>query len=89
MSDTLGRMSGESAVTRCVFTWCQAVQQTEFFVEDWGDGARWGRAIKGIFLRTGKIRWGDLTSNAARRNGAAPFPETRVFAPPSPFYNNG
>jgi len=39
VSDTLGSMSGESAVTLCLFAWCQAVQATEFFVEDWGDGA--------------------------------------------------
>ena len=23
----------------CLFAWCQAVLETEFFVEDWGDGA--------------------------------------------------
>jgi len=40
VSDTLGGMTGESAVTLCLFAWCQAVQETEFFVEDWGDGAR-------------------------------------------------
>jgi hypothetical protein len=32
-------MSGESAVTLCLFAWCQAVQEAEFFVEDWVDGA--------------------------------------------------
>ena len=37
MSDTLGSITGESAVTLCLFAWCQAVQATEFFVEDWGD----------------------------------------------------
>ena len=36
VSDTLGSMTGESAA---MFAWCQAVQETEFFVEDWGDGA--------------------------------------------------
>jgi len=39
VSDTLGSMSGESAVTLCLFAWCQAVQETEFFVGDWEDGA--------------------------------------------------
>jgi len=39
VSDTLGSMSGESAVTLCLFAWCQTVQETEFFLEDWGDGA--------------------------------------------------
>ena len=34
VSDTLGSMTGESAVTLCLFAWCQAVQETEFFVED-------------------------------------------------------
>jgi hypothetical protein len=37
--DTLGSMSGKSAVTLCLFAWCQAVQETEFLVEDWEDGA--------------------------------------------------
>ena len=39
VSDTLESMTRESAVTMCLFSWCQAVQETEFFVEDWGDGA--------------------------------------------------
>jgi hypothetical protein len=34
VSDALGSMTGESAVTLC-----QAVQEMECFVEDWGDGA--------------------------------------------------
>ena len=38
-TDTLGSMTGESAVTLCLFAWCQAVQETVFFVENWGDGA--------------------------------------------------
>jgi hypothetical protein len=28
-------MTGKSAVTLCLFAWCQAVQETWFFVEDW------------------------------------------------------
>jgi len=39
VSNTLGSMTGESAMTLCLFAWCQAVQETECFVEDWGDGA--------------------------------------------------
>ena len=39
VSDTLGSMTGESAMTMRLFAWCQAVHETEFFVEDWGDGA--------------------------------------------------
>jgi hypothetical protein len=39
VSDTLGSMSGESAATLCLFAWCQAEREAEFFVEDWGDGA--------------------------------------------------
>ena len=39
VSDTLGSMSGASTVTMCLFAGCQAVQETEFFVKDWGDGA--------------------------------------------------
>ena len=38
VSDTLGSMTGESAVTLCLLAWCQAVQEMDFFVEDWGDG---------------------------------------------------
>ena len=30
--DTLGSMTGESAVTLCLSAWCQAVQETDFFV---------------------------------------------------------
>ena len=26
-------------MTLCLFAWCQAVHETEFFVEDWGDRA--------------------------------------------------
>ena len=26
-------------MTLCFFAWCQAMQETEFFVEDWGDYA--------------------------------------------------
>jgi len=33
-------MTGESALTLCLFAWCQAVQESDFFVEDWGNGAR-------------------------------------------------
>ena len=39
VSDTLGSLSGESAVTLCPFAWCQAVLEARFFVDDWGDGA--------------------------------------------------
>ena len=35
VSDTLGSLTGESAVTVCLLAWFQAVQETEFFVEDW------------------------------------------------------
>ena len=38
VSDTLGSMTGESAVALCMLAWCQAVQETHFFMEDWGDG---------------------------------------------------
>ena len=107
VSDTLGSMTGESAVTLCLFAWCQAVQETEFFVEEWGDGAgadngnsalvkaskrslrRWDARLTlavwrataaratGIGVRVAK-NWG------SRRNGSATFPQTGVFAPPSP-----
>jgi hypothetical protein len=39
VSDTLGSMEGKSAVSLCLFAWCQALQETEFFVKDLGDGA--------------------------------------------------
>jgi len=39
VSGTLWSMSGESAATLCLFAWCQAEREAEFFVEDWGDGA--------------------------------------------------
>ena len=32
-------MSGETAATLCLFAWCQAEREAEFFVGDWGDGA--------------------------------------------------
>ena len=34
----LGSMTGESALTLCLFAWCQAVLEMEFFAEDWEDG---------------------------------------------------
>ena len=37
-SDTLWSMSGESAATLCLFVWCQAEREAEFFVDDLGDG---------------------------------------------------
>ena len=40
VSDTLGSMAGESAATLCLFAWCQAELEAEFFAEDWGNGAR-------------------------------------------------
>ena len=111
VSDTLGSMTGESAVTLRLFAWCQAVQETEFFVEDWRDGA--GADIGNSALveaskcalrrRDARLKLAVWRATAARatgpgvrvaknwrsrRNGATPFPETGVFAPPSPFYNN-
>jgi hypothetical protein len=44
VSDTLGSVSGESAVTLCLCAWCQAVLEAEFFVGDWGDGAGSGNS---------------------------------------------
>ena len=38
VSDTLGSMTGESAVTVYLFAWCQALQEIELFVDDWEDG---------------------------------------------------
>ena len=38
VSYTLGSVTGESAATLCLFAWCQAGQETDFFVEDWGAG---------------------------------------------------
>jgi len=32
VSETLGSMTGESAVTLCLFAWCQAVQETDALV---------------------------------------------------------
>jgi len=42
LSDTLGILSGESAVTLCLFALCQAVLEAEFFVDDRGDGVGTG-----------------------------------------------
>ena len=44
VSDTLGSLSGESAVTLCLFAWCQAVLEAEFFLDDWGGGAGSGNS---------------------------------------------
>ena len=30
-------MSGESTATLCLFAWCQAEREAEFFVDGWGD----------------------------------------------------
>ena len=112
VSDTLGSMTGESAVTLCLFAWCQAVQETEFFVEDWGDraGADNGKSALLEASKRALRRWDGRLTLAVRRataaratgpgvrvakkwgsrkNGSATFPETGLFAPPSPFYNNG
>ena len=37
VSDTLGISLGESTVTLCLFAWCQAVLEAEFFVGGRGD----------------------------------------------------
>ena len=37
VSDTLGILLGQSAVTLCLFAWYQAVLDAEFFVDDRGD----------------------------------------------------
>ena len=34
-----GKYDEETAVTMCLFVWCQVVQETEFCVEEWGNGA--------------------------------------------------
>ena len=39
VSATLGSMVEESTVTLRLFAWCQAAQETFFFVEDLGDEA--------------------------------------------------
>jgi len=112
VSDTLGSMTRASAVTLCLFAWCQAVQETEFIVEDWGVGAgadngnsalveaskralrRWdARLTLAVWRATAARATGPGVRVAknwgSRRNGSATFPETGVFAPSSPFYNNG
>jgi hypothetical protein len=112
VSDTLGSLSGESAVTLCLFAWCQAVLEAEFFVEDWGDGVGTGNgdnalveASKHAFRRwDARLTLAVWRATAARatgpgvrvvknwgfrRSGTAPFPEMGVFAPLSPFQNNG
>ena len=112
VSDMLGSTTGESAVTLCLFAWCQAVQKTEFFVEDCEDGAgadngnsalvetskralhRWdARLTFAVWRATAAWATGPGVRVAknweSRRNGAATFQETGVFAPSSPFYNNG
>jgi len=88
------------------------VQETEFFVEDWGNGAGADNgnsalveASKRIFYQwNARLTLAVWRATAARatgpgvrvaknwgshRNGAAPFPETGVVAPPSPFHNHG
>ena len=112
VSDTLGSMTGESAVTLCLFAWYQAVQETRFFAEDRGGRAgadngysvlveaakralgRWdARLTLAVWRATAARATGPGVRVAknwgSRRNGAATLPETGVFAPPSPFYNNG
>jgi hypothetical protein len=104
-------MSGERVVTLCLFAWCQAVLEAEFFVEDWGDGAgadnganalveaskrafhRWdARLTLAVWRATAARATGPgvrvVKNWGTRRNGNAPFPETGVFAPSAPFYNN-
>ena len=86
--------------------------ETEFFVEDWGDGVgadndnsalveaskralrRWdARLILAVWRMIAARATGPSVRVAkhwgSRRNRAAIFPETGVFAPPSPFYKNG
>ena len=109
--DTLGSMTGESAVTLCLFAWAQAVLEAEFFVEDWKDGTGADNGANAL-VKTSKrafYRWDARLTLAVwrataaratgpgvrvvknwgpRRNGNPPFPETGVFAPSAPFYNN-
>ena len=86
--------------------------ETEFFVEDWGDGVgadngnsalveaskralrRWdARLTLAVWRATAARATGPGVRVAKnwgpRRKGCAAFPETGVFVPPSPFYNNG
>ena len=75
-------MSGQSAVTLCMFAWFQAVQQIEFFVDDWGDGAGVGNgnsalveASKRALHRWDAVRTLDVwRATAARATG----PDVRV-----------
>ena len=88
------------------------MQETEFFVKDWGGGAgadngnnamveaskravhRWDARLTLAVWRATAARATGPCVHVAKNwrscgNGAAPFPETEVFAPVSPSYNSG
>jgi len=69
-------MSGESSATLCLFAWCQAEREAEFFVEDKGDGARTdnGEASKCALVEASKCafrRWDARLTLAVWRATAA------------------
>jgi hypothetical protein len=59
VSDTLGSMSGESALTLCLFAWCQAVREVEFFMAGggWGAGADNGANARVGLSKLAFHRW--------------------------------
>ena len=111
VSDTLGSMSGESALTLCVFAWHQAVREVEFSMAGWGGGAgadnganalvglsklafhRWDTRLTSAVWRATAARATVPGARVAKNcrsdiDKAAPFRETGVLAPPSPFHIN-
>jgi len=82
VSDTLGSMTGQSAVTLCLFAWCQAVQEIEFFVDGWGDGtgADHGNSVLVEASKCALRRWDARLALAVWRATAAraPGPDVHV-----------
>ena len=76
VSDTLGSMSGESAVTLCLFAWCQAVQEADCFVQDCDDGAGadTGKSALAEASKRAFNRWGTRLTLAVWRATAARSP---------------
>jgi hypothetical protein len=80
VSDNVGSMTGESAVTLCLFAWCQAVQETEFSVEDGGHGAGADNGNSALMEALKRVlrRWDARLTSAVWRATAARATGPRV-----------
>ena len=82
VSDTLGSMSGNSAATLCLFAWCQAGREAEFFVENWGRGAGTDNGASAL-VEASKRAFLTLSGERLRQGPPAPVSASSKIGSPA------